>query len=154
MKEEFVKISNGADGCPAGFMTHPGLLELMLVLLLLCWLVAAYRVLSDPERREKYDVYGIADEQGFAYVAIGAIVHLNVGYLEFLLTVLCCLLSVQQLRRGSSFRERRRGGLADELGGPHCGAGRGRHPDRRHAAQPHQAAEKRREVDGCCHVEE
>ncbi|POM60775.1 DnaJ domain containing hypothetical protein [Phytophthora palmivora] len=36
MKEEFVKITN------------------------------AYRVLSDPERREKYDVYGIADEQGFA----------------------------------------------------------------------------------------
>lgn len=25
----------------------------------------AYRVLSDPERREKYDLYGIADEQGF-----------------------------------------------------------------------------------------
>ncbi|KAL4155949.1 hypothetical protein PRNP1_008049 [Phytophthora ramorum] len=36
MKEEFVKISN------------------------------AYRVLSDPERREKYDVYGIADDEGFA----------------------------------------------------------------------------------------
>ncbi|KAG2764515.1 hypothetical protein PC129_g3219 [Phytophthora cactorum] len=35
MKEEFVKITN------------------------------AYRVLSDPERREKYDVYGIADDQGF-----------------------------------------------------------------------------------------
>ncbi|OQR92514.1 hypothetical protein ACHHYP_03604 [Achlya hypogyna] len=25
----------------------------------------AYRVLSDPERREKYDLYGIADDQGF-----------------------------------------------------------------------------------------
>ncbi|KAJ0400103.1 hypothetical protein ATCC90586_005124 [Pythium insidiosum] len=25
----------------------------------------AYRVLSDPDRREKYDLYGIADEQGF-----------------------------------------------------------------------------------------
>ncbi|KAG1712979.1 hypothetical protein DVH05_000709 [Phytophthora capsici] len=35
MKEEFVKITN------------------------------AYRVLSDPERREKYDAYGIADDQGF-----------------------------------------------------------------------------------------
>ncbi|TMW60956.1 hypothetical protein Poli38472_000998 [Pythium oligandrum] len=35
MKEHFVKITN------------------------------AYRVLSDPERREKYDLYGIADEQGF-----------------------------------------------------------------------------------------
>lgn len=29
---------------------------------------AAYRVLTDPERREKYDLYGIADEQGFQYV--------------------------------------------------------------------------------------
>lgn len=36
---------------------------------LLLAVVAAYRVLSDPERREKYDVYGIADDQGFAYVA-------------------------------------------------------------------------------------
>jgi DnaJ-class molecular chaperone len=35
MKDKFVKISN------------------------------AYRVLSDPERREKYDLYGIADDQGF-----------------------------------------------------------------------------------------
>ncbi|KAF0689730.1 Aste57867_18841 [Aphanomyces stellatus] len=25
----------------------------------------AYRVLSDPERREKYDLYGIADDEGF-----------------------------------------------------------------------------------------
>lgn len=30
--------------------------------------VAAYRMLSNPERREKYDVYGIADDQGFEYV--------------------------------------------------------------------------------------
>lgn len=80
-REKFVKITNGGrlkarEGRWCRLVCERmavltvtavwvGLLNRALVRWRCC---VAYRVLSDPARREKYDVYGIADEQGFKCV--------------------------------------------------------------------------------------
>ncbi|RLN82376.1 hypothetical protein BBJ28_00010568 [Nothophytophthora sp. Chile5] len=68
MKEEFVKITNGA-WWPLSSSYLSGKWKRTSNSLSGVGRTA-YRVLSDPERREKYDVYGIADEQGFKYVVL------------------------------------------------------------------------------------